>query len=136
MWQRASSPRLALAMAGLCGLAPTLGGCQGASGSRARSSATAAEQAQQIFELRCTPCHGPRGEGDGPATASLTPRPRNFRSADWQKSVTDEYIEKIVMYGGPAVGKSPMMPANRDLIGKHEVVESMRAYVRKLGHSN
>jgi hypothetical protein len=36
--------------------------------------------------------------------------------------VTDEHLEKIVMYGGAAVGKSPSMPGNPDLMSKPEVV--------------
>lgn len=31
-----------------------------------------------LFQQNCTPCHGPTGEGNGPAAAALNPRPRNF----------------------------------------------------------
>jgi mono/diheme cytochrome c family protein len=33
---------------------------------------------ETLFQQNCTPCHGPTGEGNGPAAAALNPRPRNF----------------------------------------------------------
>ena len=104
----------------------------------AAPSAAAAPSAEdkaaavEIFNNRCTPCHGPQGRGDGPASASLTPHPRNFGEAEWQKAVTDEHIEKIIVYGGAAVGKSPAMPANPDLDQKPGVVKELRAHIRSL----
>jgi mono/diheme cytochrome c family protein len=92
-----------------------------------------ATQALEIYKLRCTVCHGEGGKGDGPGSASLVPKPRDFSSPDWQKSVTDEHIEKIIVYGGIAVGKAAVMPGNPDLDAKPEVVSELRAVVRKLG---
>ena len=90
-------------------------------------------QAQDIFKNRCTPCHGPSGKGDGPASAGLTPPPRNFGDPAWQKSVTDDHIEKIIKFGGAAVGKSPAMPANPDLMSKPQVVTELKNVVRGFG---
>ncbi len=73
------------------------------------------EKAKAIFRDRCVPCHGAVGQGDGPASATLNPKPRKYADPEWQASVTDEYIEKIIKYGGAAVGKSPAMPNNPDL---------------------
>jgi mono/diheme cytochrome c family protein len=102
-----------------------------AAGAGAPSEAARAE-AEQIFKTRCVTCHGPQGAGDGPASAGLTPPPRNFQDPAWQGSVTDAHIEQIVQYGGAAVGRSAAMPANPDLMGKPEVVAALRAYVRGL----
>ncbi|MBI4815897.1 MAG: cytochrome c [Deltaproteobacteria bacterium] len=88
--------------------------------------------AVEIFSTRCVPCHGPKGGGDGPASAGLTPKPASFSSPEWQAKVTDEHIEKIVVYGGAAVGKSPAMPPNPDLDMKPGVVKALRAYLRTL----
>lgn len=96
-------------------------------------TADAKAEALQIFESRCVTCHGPQGAGDGPASAGLTPHPRNFQDPAWQASVSDEHIEQIVQYGGAAVGRSPAMPANPDLMSKPEVVAALRAHVRSLG---
>ncbi|MBX3025954.1 c-type cytochrome [bacterium] len=93
----------------------------------------ARQQAQEIFAGRCTPCHGAQGKGDGAASKGLTPPPRNFSDPAWQQSVTDDHIEKIIKYGGAAVGKSPAMPANPDLNAKPQVVIELREIVRGFG---
>ncbi|MCC6157018.1 MAG: c-type cytochrome [Deltaproteobacteria bacterium] len=96
-------------------------------------SEAAITEAKNLFATRCMPCHGAAGQGDGPASKGLTPQPRTFHDADWQKGVTDEHIEKIIQYGGAAVGKSPMMPPNPDLVAKKEVVAGLRQHIRELG---
>lgn len=95
-------------------------------------TSAAAGEANDIFVTRCAPCHGETGEGNGPASATLSPKPRNFRDAAWQSSVNDTHIEKIIQYGGGAVGKSPAMPANPDLVGKPQVVAALRDRIRGL----
>ena len=95
-------------------------------------TAAARDEAKAIFGSRCMPCHGAGGAGDGPASKGLTPPPRNFTDAAWQGQVTDEHIEKIIQYGGAAVGKSPAMPPNPDLTSKPEVVAAVREYIRGL----
>jgi len=89
-------------------------------------------EATEIFQGRCTVCHGEGGKGDGPGSAALDPKPRDFTSDEWQASVTDEHIQKIIVYGGAAVGKSPTMPANPDLDAKPEVVAELVKHVRSL----
>lgn len=84
---------------------------------------------KEIFAQRCVPCHGSTGHGDGPASASLDPKPRKFADVDWQNQVTDEYIEKIIKMGGAAVGKSAAMPSNPDL-SDPAVVAGLRTVVR------
>ncbi len=107
-------------------------GLTGAKAAGGAISAEASKQAEEIFSMRCTPCHGPEGRGNGPAAAALNPKPRNFHDTTWQGSVTDEHIEKIIQYGGASVGKSPAMPPNPDLVSKPEVVAALRAHVRSL----
>lgn len=102
-----------------------------ATGATAPPTAGAAPQAKAIFEQRCTPCHGIGGAGDGVASASLTPKPRNFTDATWQTSVEDAYLEKIIKYGGAAVGKSPSMPGNPDL-NDPAVLTALKDVVRSL----
>lgn len=96
-------------------------------------SPNAQAEAQTIFTGRCVTCHGEHGTGDGPASAGLTPRPRNFQDSAWQESVTDDHIERIIVYGGAAVGKSPTMPPNPDLQNKPDVVTALRQHIRGLG---
>lgn len=92
-------------------------------------------EAKEIFNSRCATCHGPNGDGKGPASAALNPKPRNYHDKEWQKSVTDEQLKKTITYGGAAVGKSPIMPGSPDLDSKPEVVEGLVRIVRDFGKS-
>lgn len=96
----------------------------------AQAAGSAEEQAKEIYTQRCVTCHGATGVGDGVASAALNPKPRNLQDPEWQKSVTDEHIEKIIKDGGPAVGKSVLMPGNPDLADKPEVIAALRQLVR------
>jgi mono/diheme cytochrome c family protein len=97
------------------------------------ADATGADaEAGTIFAQRCVACHGADGKGDGPASAALNPKPRAFGDPDWQASVTDEHLAKVIVGGGPAVGKSPMMAPNPDLGGdaKKPVLDALVKRVR------
>jgi mono/diheme cytochrome c family protein len=89
--------------------------------------------AANLFAERCAQCHGANGAGDGPAAKALQPQPRNFHDPGWQSSVTDEQITKIIRFGGPAIGKSPVMPGNPDLVERGAVVASLTARLRSFG---
>ncbi len=93
----------------------------------------ARKEADDIFASRCATCHGPNGDGNGPGAPALNPKPRNFHDKTWQTSVSNDHIDKIIEYGGAAVGKSPLMPPNPDLVAKPEVVAALREHVRGLG---
>jgi mono/diheme cytochrome c family protein len=95
-------------------------------------SATAVAKAEEIFATRCFTCHGSAGAGDGPASAGLTPRPRDFRDPVWQDSVSDDHLVKIISYGGAAVGKAPTMPGNPDLVAQRDVLAALAAHIRNL----
>jgi len=90
-------------------------------------------EAEQMFMTVCATCHGPSGAGDGPAAASLDPHPRDYTNAEWQASVTDDDIKKIILEGGQAVGKSPMMPAQAQLKDKPEVLDGLVKIIRGFG---
>jgi len=44
----------------------------------------AAMESKDIYQLRCTVCHGETGAGDGPAAEVLYPRPRDFTAGLWK----------------------------------------------------
>ena len=90
-------------------------------------------EAKQMFSTVCAACHGIDGTGNGPAAANINPKPRNYTDAAWQASVTDDDIRKIILQGGQAVGKSPMMPAQAQLKDKPEVVDGLVSIVRSFG---
>lgn len=94
---------------------------------------TAAQEAQATFKTVCSVCHGESGRGDGIAAANLNPKPRNYTDRVWQKSVTDDHIREIILKGGAALGKSPLMPAQPQLAGKSEVIDELVKIVRSFG---
>ncbi|MCC7074773.1 MAG: c-type cytochrome [Deltaproteobacteria bacterium] len=87
-------------------------------------------EAEQIFSTRCTVCHGATGKGDGAGAAALNPKPRDYSDAAWQKSVTDDVLAKVILEGGQAIGKSPLMAPSPDLKDKPEVIKALVAKVR------
>jgi mono/diheme cytochrome c family protein len=90
-----------------------------------------AEAGKAKFQQFCATCHGPAGAGDGPASAALRPKPRPLGDAEWQASVDDDYLRKVITEGGAAVGLSPMMtPWGHTLKG--DDLENVVAYVRSL----
>jgi mono/diheme cytochrome c family protein len=96
----------------------------------ATTPADPAADARALFKLKCVVCHGDHGAGDGPGAAAIVPKPRAFADPEWQASVTDEHIKKIIVEGGAAVGKSPAMPPNPDLKSKDDVVAALVKVVR------
>lgn len=59
------------------------------------------EYGKKVFSTNCSMCHGPEGKGDGPAGASLNPRPRNLVEGKWTQGpgITDHF--KVVTNGIP-----------------------------------
>lgn len=87
----------------------------------------------EVYRARCASCHGDDGRGDGPAAGGLDPKPRDFTSAQWQAEVTDEQIERVIAYGGAALGKSAAMPSHPDLDANKLTLNALRAYIRDFG---
>jgi cytochrome c553 len=60
-----------------------------------------------LYELRCAPCHGVSGAGDGPAAQALEPRPRNLRDAEFWRARAVEQIREVVKHGKPGTLMAP-----------------------------
>ena len=95
-----------------------------------RAALSPADEAKDIAESRCAMCHGKTGKGDGPNGMTLSPKPQDLTTKDWQKSVSDAQVRSVILKGGGAVGKSPLMPANPDLESKPAVVDELVKIVR------
>lgn len=93
-------------------------------------AATATPEAEEVFTQRCATCHGSDGKVSGPAAANLNPKPRDYTDPQWQSSATDDTIRTIIVKGGAAAGKSPLMPPNPDLESRPEVVNGLVAKIR------
>ena len=85
---------------------------------------------KEIFAGKCAPCHGLTGHGDGPAAASLQPKPRNLSDAKYVSTLSDERMFKTISEGGAAVGKSPAMPSWKSSLSEADIWNVI-AYVRK-----
>lgn len=110
-------------------------GCGGGTGGGGQVSISSQDrlEAGTIFVARCVTCHGIAGTGTGPGAVNLNPKPRDYTDPGWQKTVTDEEIEKAIVYGGAALGKSAQMAPNPDLQAKPGVVAALRERVRQFG---
>ncbi len=122
----------ALATVVMMALALSTTGWAGSNGAKPNSiSPEAREAANSIFAERCAVCHGDDGGGAGPGAANLNPKPQNFRSGKWQKSMSDQQIAMIIVNGGSSVGLSASMAANPDLEGQPDVVAALVERIRK-----
>ncbi len=102
-----------------------------AAGDATSSRAGDSEEGRSKYSAYCASCHGPEGKGDGPAAASLSPKPRNLADPDYMGKLSDEYLEKVIMQGGAAVGKSPMMPAWSGTLSEADV-RNIVSFLREL----
>lgn len=82
------------------------------------------EQGKAIYNGAgaCSACHGPKGTGDGPAGAALSPKPRNFAAGDFVidtdndgKMGTETDIYNVVTNGAQKYGGSVMMAGRPDI---------------------
>ena len=71
------------------------------------AGAAEAPRGKSVYEIRCAPCHGAEGGGDGPAAAAITPRPRNFRDPAFWTGRTPEQLRLTVTQGRPGTLMAP-----------------------------
>jgi len=83
---------------------------------------------EMLFKQNCNSCHGDAGRGDGPAQATLNPKPRNLTSPDkWTRGfrVTDIFTTLAVGVKGTGMAAFDfIVPADR---------MALVHYVRSLG---
>jgi mono/diheme cytochrome c family protein len=85
----------------------------------------------QIYQQYCASCHGPEGNGDGPVSAGLDPKPAKHSDGAYMNALTDAHIEKVIKEGGASVGKSPLMAPWGATLSDAQVKDVM-AFVRSL----
>ncbi len=90
--------------------------------------------AARLFAARCAKCHGALGAADGPDTSQFLPRPHSFADPAWQARVEDAWLSRIIVFGGPSVGRSAAMPPNPDL-KDDPLLPLLVVHLRSLAHS-
>ncbi len=97
----------------------------------------AGDSGRATFESLCVNCHGPLGQGDGPAGRDLMPVPRDFTVGQFKfdadgdgRTGTDEDLFLVIRDGAGPAGGNPLMAAWTQL-GDAQV-RALVVYIRSL----
>lgn len=83
------------------------------------------------YQIYCASCHGEAGEGDGPVAQALNPKPARHNDGAYMNPLTDDYLFKVIKFGGLSVGKSSMMaPLGGSL--SDQQIRNVIAFIRSL----
>jgi mono/diheme cytochrome c family protein len=83
------------------------------------------------YQIYCASCHGEAGEGDGPVAQALNPKPARHSDGAYMNPLTDDYLFKVIKFGGASVGKSAMMaPLGGSL--SDQQIRNIIAFIRTL----
>lgn len=95
------------------------------------------EAAKKDYDTLCASCHGPGGQGDGPAGLAITPVPRDFSVGEFKFDAdsdgepgTDADLVLVIRDGALAYGGHPLMAAWGHL--GDERIAGLVAYIRSL----
>lgn len=81
--------------------------------------------AAKVFSQNCAMCHGAKGEGNGPAAASLNPKPNNFTKGVFKYGSKDQDLVKTIKNG------KGVMPAWGAIL-KDKDINDLVGYIRTL----
>ncbi len=90
------------------------------------AAADPAADAKQQFATKCATCHGPDGHGNGPASAALNPKPRNFHDKSQMAGLTDADLVHSITMGKGA------MPKWGGVLTESQIT-ALVAHIRELG---
>ncbi len=89
---------------------------------------------EAIFKKNCMPCHGATGEGNGPGSVSLKPKPANFVNPAYRdskgknpKDYTDAELTEVISDGR----KGTAMPTWKKSLTPAQIADVL-AYERSL----
>jgi|RhiMetdeSRZDD1v2_1073273.scaffolds.fasta_scaffold769810_2 high-affinity iron transporter len=74
---------------------------------------------QSVYDLRCAPCHGTDGGGDGPAAVAITPKPRNFHDPAFWNGRTADQLRLVVKQGKTGT----LMPPFEGILSDAEIAD-------------
>jgi mono/diheme cytochrome c family protein len=94
------------------------------------NNSTAAQAGKQIFDTNCSPCHGMDAKGDGPAAASLDPKPADL--ADLESRFSDAYLFWRISEGGAIPPFNSKMPSWKGTLSEDQIWQVI-TYLRTFG---
>ena len=62
---------------------------------------------EALFVNRCAGCHGRKGDGKGPNSLDIQPKPRNLRNSFFVNSVDDKRLFESIQYGVQGTAMPP-----------------------------
>ena len=83
------------------------------------------------YQVFCAACHGPAGDGDGPAAQSLEPKPARHSDGAYMNPLSDDYLFQIIKFGGQPVGKSALMAPWGGALSDQQI-NNVIAFIRTL----
>jgi mono/diheme cytochrome c family protein len=94
-------------------------------------SALAADKTERLWQAKCAACHG--DDGKGQTTKGKEMALKDMTTSDWQKSLTDEKIQKGIEDGVDRTtdGKKQKMDPYKDKL-KPEQIADLVKYIRSL----
>lgn len=87
--------------------------------------ADAATEGAKVFKSNCEMCHGVQGHGDGLASGSLDPKPKNL--ALLQESASDDYLFWRISEGRPGTA----MVAWKGILTEEQIWQAV-TFIRQL----
>jgi|GEM_PF-6389710 mono/diheme cytochrome c family protein len=97
------------------------------------NKAQAAKDAD-VFDGYCATCHGTAGDGNGPAAYSIDPKPADFQDPTFWENRTEADIRRVIVEGGSAVGKSPLMARWGAILNSEQLDATVRFVLSKKPH--
>jgi mono/diheme cytochrome c family protein len=94
-------------------------------------SAQNAAEGKKLYASYCVTCHGEQGKGDGPASKALPVKAADHTNGAAMNQLSDKYLTDVISKGGPAVGKSPIMPAWGNQFNESQI-RDLIAFIRSL----
>jgi mono/diheme cytochrome c family protein len=87
------------------------------------------EKGKSLFAVNCASCHGPEGFGNGPASAALNPKPRNFHETYMRYGGGVARIVQTISTGSPGTAMAAF--ANIPLEDRFALAHYVRTFMPK-----